>query len=105
MLAYRYERRKSHSEVQRIVLTRYFTYQVWYEIVRFRIMARSLLCTGHATLTIFYLVVDTKVARKLMCSVQAEFESLRKQRAFFLAQNFKGLPGKIVGWFKPRITG
>ncbi|CAN0324336.1 unnamed protein product [Pylaiella littoralis] len=27
-LAYRYERRKSHSEVQRSILTRYFTYQV-----------------------------------------------------------------------------
>lgn len=29
MLAYRYERRKSHSDVQQSVLTRYFTYQVW----------------------------------------------------------------------------
>lgn len=27
-LAYRYERRKSHSEVQQSILTRYFTYQV-----------------------------------------------------------------------------
>lgn len=28
MLSYRYERRKSHSDVQRLVLNRYFTYQV-----------------------------------------------------------------------------